>query len=140
METVHNGPLIKRLNDSLKKRSNNSLRGSDLTMVQLLVLLELQQSDGQQLSMKALERRFGVAQSTIAGIIARLEQKKFVSSSGDPADRRVKLVSLTELGRACCAESADEMELAEQDIVRGFSEEEKSLFNDLLIRAVENVK
>lgn len=108
-------------------------------MMQISVLMELQKAE-QQLSMKELERKFCVAQSTAAGIVSRLEQKGFVESFGDAADKRVKLVHITPAGEACCREAAGYMEQAEQTLLQGFSEEEKTMFNLLLTRAAENMR
>ena len=48
--------------------------------------MELQEAEQKQRSMKELERKFCVAQSTVAGIISRLEQKGFVEAFGDASD------------------------------------------------------
>ena len=60
------GQLIKLLHDRLEKQANNTLRGKDLTMMQISVLMELQKAEQKQRSMKELERKFCVAQSTVA--------------------------------------------------------------------------
>lgn len=138
--TLPSGQLIKLLHDRLEKQANNTLRAQDLTMMQISVLMELQKTEPKQLSMKELERRFCIAQSTVAGIISRLEQKGFVEAFGDAADKRVKLVHITPAGEACCKEAAGYMEQAEQTLLRGFSEEEKTMFNLLLARAAENMR
>ena len=78
---IPSGQLIKLLHDRLEKQANNTLRGKDLTMMQISVLMELQEAEQKQRSMKELERKFCVAQSTVAGIISRLEQKGFVERS-----------------------------------------------------------
>ena len=137
--SLPSGQLIKLLHDRLEKQANNTLRAQDLTMMQISVLMELQKAE-QQLSMKELERKFCIAQSTVAGIISRLEQKGFVESFGDAADKRVKLVHITPAGEACCREAAGYMEQAEQTLLQGFSEEEKTMFNLLLTRAAENMR
>ena len=134
------GQLIKLLHDRLEKQANNTLRAQDLTMMQISVLMELQKTEQKQLSMKELERKFCIAQSTVAGIISRLEQKGFVEAFGDAADKRVKLVHITPAGEACCREAAGYMEQAEQILLQGFSEEEKTMFNLLLTRAAENMR
>ena len=43
-------------------------------------------------------------------------------------------------GEACCREAAGYMAEAEQMLLKGFSEDEKALFNQLLARAAENMK
>ena len=138
--SLPSGQLIKLLHDRLEKQANNTLRAQDLTMMQISVLMELQKTELKQLSMKELERRFCIAQSTVAGIISRLEQKGFVEAFGDAADKRVKLVHITPAGEACCKEAAGYMEQAEQALLRGFSEDEKTTFNLLLARAAENMR
>lgn len=85
---IPSGQLIKLLHDRLEKQANNTLRGKDLTMMQISVLMELQKAEQKQRSMKELERKFCVAQSTVAGIISRLEQKGFVEAFGDASDKR----------------------------------------------------
>lgn len=139
-EYIPSAALIKQIHDRLEKRANNSLRGQELTMMQVSVLLVLDEAEGQQLSMKALERRFGVAQSTVAGIVSRLEQKGFVEARTDADDRRVKLVHITRTGEGCCAEAARRMDEAEEALLRGFSPEERVLLSRLLTRIVSNLE
>ena len=139
-EYIPNGFLIKQIHDRLEKQANNTLRGKDLTMMQISVLMELQEAEQKQRSMKELERKFCVAQSTVAGIISRLEQKGFVEAFGDPSDKRIKLVHITPDGEACCREAAGYTAEAEQMLLHGFSEDEKAIFNQLLARAAENMK
>ena len=140
MEHTPNGLLIKQIHDRLEKQSNNALRAKDLTMMQVSVLLALQKTAGQQLSMKELERYFGVAQSTVAGIVSRLEQKGLVEAIGDAADKRIKLVHLTSNGELCCAEAACSMEEAEANLLKGFSSDERKVLNHLLARVADNLK
>lgn len=132
--------LIKQIHDRLEKKANNSLRSQELTMMQVSTLLALHDAQAQQLSMKELERHFGVAQSTVAGIVSRLEQKGLVEALSDAEDKRVKLVHITRAGEKCCTEAAGRMDEAEEALLRGFSEEEKAVLNHLLTRAVNNLK
>ena len=140
MEHTPNGLLIKQIHDRLEKQSNNALRAKDLTMMQVSVLLALQKTAEQQLSMKELERYFGVAQSTVAGIVSRLGQKGLVEAIGDAADKRIKLVHLTSAGELCCAEAACSMEEAEENLLRGLSSDERKVLNRLLTKVADNLK
>lgn len=139
-EYTPSASLIKQIHDRLEKRANNSLRSQELTMMQVSVLLVLNAADAQQLSMKALERHFGVAQSTVAGIVSRLEQKGFVEARVDADDRRVKLVHITRAGESCCTEAAGHMDEAEEALLHGFSPQERALLNRLLTRIVSNLE
>lgn len=135
-----NGLLFKQIHDRLEKNSNNALRSQDLTMMQVSVLMALHEAAEQRLSMKELERHFGVAQSTVAGIISRLEQKGLVEALSDAEDKRVKLVHITRAGENCCTEAACHMEEAESLLLRGFSKEEQTLLNYFLTRIVNNLE
>lgn len=97
-EYTHNGLLFKQIHDRLEKQSNNALRAKGLTMMQVSMLMALQKAPEQRSIMKELERYFGVAQSTIAGVVSRLEQKGFVEAFGDAADKRIKVVHITPAG------------------------------------------
>lgn len=134
------GFCIKQIHDRLEKQANNAMRSSDLTMMQVSVLLALQESGEKQMSMKELEKSFGIAQSTVAGIVSRLEQKGFVEALGDAADKRVKRVHITAAGEKCCAESACHKEEAEKRLLKDFSEEERKVLHALLEKAARNLE
>lgn len=134
------GFCIKQIHDRLEKQANNAMRSSDLTMMQVSVLLALQESGEKQMSMKELEKSFGIAQSTVAGIVSRLEQKGFVEALGDAADKRVKRVHITAAGEKCCAESAYHKEEAEKRLLKDFSEEERRVLHALLEKAARNLE
>lgn len=140
MEHVTNGLLFKQIHDSLEKRANHQLRPKDLTMMQVAVLMTLRESPEKQLSMKEIERHFQVAQSTVAGIVARLQKKGFVEASGDNSDKRIKLVQITTEGENCCKEAEIHMREAEELLMYGFTEEEKTMLHVLLTKVARNVR
>ena len=72
------GQLIKQINTELEKNINNALRGDDLTVAQVSMLLMLYDMPDRKLSLKELESALCLAQSTVAGIASRLEQKGFL--------------------------------------------------------------
>lgn len=138
-EYIPNGLLIKQIHNRIEKQANNALRAEDLTMMQISVLMALQKNENHQLSMKELEHYFSVAQSTVAGIVSRLEQKGFVEALGDNTDKRIKLVHITPDGEICCKEAAYKMDEAEETMFKGFSPEEETMLNQLLRRIVNNL-
>lgn len=52
----------------------------------------------------ALAERLGIEAMTLSGLVDRLEAKGFVERNPDPADRRAKLVTLTEAGSKVVAQ------------------------------------
>lgn len=126
------GKLIKQIHDELRKNANNAMRSLDMTMAQLDALAELDSAPEKQRSLKELEQRLHVAQSTAAGTIARLEQKGFVESFGDAADRRIKLARITPAGMDCANSARQGMLEAEAHLLSGLTETERDIFYTLL--------
>lgn len=126
------GKLIKQISDEMRKNANNAMRSQDMTMSQLGALLELSSAPEKQRSLKELEQSLHVAQSTVVGIIRRLEQKGFVESFGDSSDRRVKLVRITPAGFSCIAYAEQDMVQAEQKLLSALTETEREIFYVLL--------
>lgn len=126
------GALIKQIHDELEKNANNAMREQDITMTQCVTLVALHTAAEQQLSLKELERLLHVAQSTAAGIVTRLEQKGLVVSFGSPEDRRIKLVRLTLAGVERCRMAEQNMLQAEEKLLSGLTETERSIFLSLL--------
>ena len=87
-----------------------------------------------QRPLKELEQILHVAQSTAAGIIARLEQKGFVEGFGDAEDQRVKLVRITPAGVACVQAALNCRFDAEKQILSALTETEQDIFYPLLKR------
>ena len=132
--------LLKQINDSLERQANNLLREDDLTIMQVAVLIELDQTDKKTLSLKELEHRFGVAQPTMLGIVRRLTQKKLVETLGSPEDRRIKLVHLTGQGLLKCSAGYDHMESAEGSLMKALDEAEAAEFRRLLIKIKDSLQ
>lgn len=126
------GKLIKQIHDELRKNANNAMRSLDMTMAQLDALAELDSAPQKQRSLKEMEQRLHVAQSTAAGTIARLEKKGFVESFGDAADRRIKLVRITPAGSDCVNSARQGMLEAETRLLSGLTETERDIFFTLL--------
>lgn len=134
------GALFKQIHDSLEKQANNYLRPQGLTVVQMRVLVELNLTPEKQMTLKEMERRLHVAQSTAAGIVARLEQKGFVESFGDAADRRIKLLRITPEGEDCCRRAEQSMAETEAMLLHGVTESEYAVLMDLLKRIAQNLE
>lgn len=134
------GMMIKQLHDCLEKETNNTLRSQDLTMAQVGALIELRNAEEKQFPLKELERRLHVAQSTAAGIVVRLEQKGFIESFGDAADRRIKMVRMTPKGESCCRSADENMEQAEQKLLHTLTAAEKVLLLELLGKVCDGMQ
>jgi len=134
------GMLIKQIHDGLEKNANNALREDNITMAQIGTLIELSNAYQHELTLKELEKRLHVAQPTAAGIVSRLEDKGLVEGFTSKEDKRIKIVRITDSGSNCCVRADTKMHQAEEQLLNGFSEEEKNKFNIYLERVLNNIK
>lgn len=134
------GALLKKINDELEKNANNALRTRDLTFSQLGALLELRAAAEGRLTLKELERKLHVAQSTAAGIVSRLERKGLAESFGGAEDRRIKIVQLTPKGMEQIQEADQHRMQAEERLLSGLTETERGIFYSLLKKVCDSLQ
>lgn len=134
------GWFIKSIDNALEKEANQNLQALNLTMQQNRVLIQLAHAEDHTLSLKSLEERFGAAQSTVAGLVSRLEKKGLIEAVTDPADRRVKLARLTEEGMQLYAQSRQKVVDSEERLTSLLSPEEKEMLLSCLKKVYETVK
>ena len=134
------GLLLKQIHDELEKNANNALRSQDLTITQLSALEKLFQAPDGQMSLKDLEKKLHVAQSTTAGIISRLERKDLVHALADPEDRRVKLLQITDEGVERVRRSMAHRLEVEERLLSGLTETEQSIFCTLLKKVRDSLQ
>ena len=134
------GWYIKRIDNALEKEANQNLQALNVTMQQNHALVMLVHAKGHTLSLKELEERFCAAQSTVAGLVSRLEKKGLVEAVPNPADKRIKLVRLTEAGQRLCAISRQNVVESEARLTSLLSPEEREAFLACLQKVYEAVK
>lgn len=134
------GFYIKRIDNALEKEANANLQALNLTMQQNRVLIQLAHAPENTLSLKTLEEHFGAAQSTVAGLVSRLEKKSLVEPVSAPADKRVKLVRLTEEGQRLHAISRQNVVDSEERLTALLSPEEKETLLVCLKKVYEAVR
>lgn len=103
-------------------------------MSQAKTLSVLSKHPERQVTLKNLEKELDLAQSVTAGMIVRLEQKKYVESFGDSADKRIKIVRITPLGEQKYQASKKILAELENEVLADLTDDEKRQFKDLLIK------
>lgn len=124
--------LIKQLETYIGRRINNEMKELDTTMTQARALSILLNCPDQQASLKDLEKKLELSQSVTAGIIKRLEQRRYIESFGHSGDKRIKIVKITPLGEQQCRSSDKILHRVEQEVFSCLSESEIALLQDLL--------
>jgi DNA-binding MarR family transcriptional regulator len=107
------------------------MRAFDLTPPQAISLRKL--LDG-PMPMGAVAEVLSCDASTLTGIADRLEERHLIQRQVDPADRRVKLLALTDEGRQL-VESIDGPFTIEIPGIAALSDQERSELTQLLLRA-----
>ena len=126
------GALIKHIHCAMQKNANNELRDADLTFAQIHLLFTLRDQPEGCCSLKELERKMKVAQSTTAGLVKRSGEKGFVECYGDSEDRRAKFARITNKGLDICRETEEKIRLSEERLVKHLNEDEKDMLVYLL--------
>ena len=88
---------------------------------------------------KDVEEVFRLSHPTVSGLLSRLEKKGFVEMRTDEKDRRCKRIYVLEKGIHCQKRMRSIIHGMEQQLVSGFSEEEKAQFAEFLDRAIANM-
>lgn len=134
------GELIKRLSTIYEKRANCDMKARDVTFTQMMMLTALDEAPEKTRTLKSVEHQFGVAQSTAAGIVARLEKKGLIRALADPADRRIKILQLTEAGQALCAGSRADLEAFDRRMLACLEPAERDQLLQLMTRVCRDVQ
>ncbi len=91
-----------------------------------------QPPSGPAIDQRTLARLIGFDTSTIAGVIDRLEARGLLRREASPADRRVRLLALTEEGRAMLAKVVPGMQRAQERMLAPLPPTERAEFMRML--------
>jgi DNA-binding MarR family transcriptional regulator len=101
-----------------------------VTPVQYAALQSVSNTPG--IDQRTLARGIGFDTSTIAGVIDRLEARGLVLRSASPDDKRVRLLSLTDEGRALLAAVLPVMRRAQERMLAPLPKAERAEFMRML--------
>lgn len=132
------GHFIRILHSCTDQKITAALASMELTAAQGPILGFLERSE-RPLCARDIEEEFHLSHPTVSGLLARLEKKGFIEFCPDPEDRRCKRIYILEKGRQCNETMHRVIESNEARMVQGFTEEEKKLFSELLLRAIRNM-
>ena len=120
------GEIVARFNDEYERAAGQH----QLTAVQAKTLALL---DYRPLPMRRIAEFMHCDPSNVTGIVDRLAARDLVSREADPADRRVKHITLTGRGAEVVADLRGSMSFAAQPLA-GLGADERTALRDLLVR------
>lgn len=124
-----------------KEKMDKELGGVELTGTQVQVMLYILQCNVRSkiVTAKDLETYFQVKNSTISGILKRLERKELIERIEDENDRRNKQIRIKGNFMDLCGNIDERVKHETEKMFRGFSVEElKELFR-LLTKLLHNI-
>ena len=133
------GVLIKHIQIQISKSLNHRLEQMNLTGSQAHVLVFLMHRTGQRTTLRDLEEYLHQSHVTITGLVQRLVQKGFVEAQVDERDRRCRLLTLTPKATGTLKVIHAHLQCTEEQLVQGFTPEERELLQQLLLKAVQNM-
>lgn len=137
MEEFKLTKTMKHIITNIEKNINNKLKEKDLSFSQSIILVKINESKSGELPLKELEKKFAVAQSTIFGVISRLEKKGLVQTY--LLENKTKVARITEEGKMLIEFIVDAIHTTENNTFKGFTEIEISMFIELLKKAESNL-
>ena len=134
----HFGVLFGYCDHQVQKVMGQMLRQYDVSPMQCRTLLFLHDAQD-EVNQKTLERHLMIKPSTVNGIVDRLEEKELVRRTVSEADGRCRILALTDAGRRFRDDFENVLLQMNKRLEQGFSEEEKRVFTDFLLRAARNL-
>lgn len=132
------GVYFKLINDKLRTQANADLKAHSLTMTQSRVLRFLSDIGGEA-TQKEIEEFLSVAHPTVVGIVSRLEQNGFITFHPDSADKRNKVVVLTEKAVQVDREMKEIIRRQDEKLFASLSKEQVKELTFLLQTIYENL-
>ncbi|MGN1014163.1 MAG: MarR family winged helix-turn-helix transcriptional regulator [Butyricicoccus sp.] len=133
------GYLIKNINDKLKVKADAELKRYNLTLTQSRVFAFLS-SRGGKATQKEIEVFLEVSHPTVVGIVSRMEHNGHVVTWMDKADKRNKIVQLTDEARATGIDMEQNVLENEKKMLASLSEEDIEHLKRMLMVIYTNLE
>lgn len=104
--------------------------GTKITPAQTGILALLLEKNGR--TMTELSHALSIDNSTITGLVDRLEKSGFLERRPKPEDRRISLIFITPAGDRETQKAIRTLHQVNEEIQSGFSEEEMLIFKNIL--------
>lgn len=129
------GHNIRRLQQIAVAIFLQETEASGITPVQYAALQAVANQPG--IDQRTLARSIGFDTSTIAGVVDRLEARALMQRNASPADRRVRLLTVTPAGLTLLDEVRPGMLLAQQRMLAPLTEADRERFMHMLRTLVQ---
>lgn len=139
MDSNNIGSLVRVVHKEFEKLHREKALSMGLTSPQLFALNYLLKHQDQEICQRDIEHNFDLSHATVSGLISRLVNKGFVECEISAVDKRYKRIIITEKAKQCDTEMRLYIQNYEDQLTKGFSEDEKKLLRNFLLRMLENM-
>lgn len=133
------GIYIKKLNIAFENKCNKELKPYNIPLTQFKILKYLLNNRDREINQKDLEKHFSSTNPTITGVLNRLEAKDYIKRVVSENDARFRKIELCEKAILLNEEFINVAETFENDLIKGFSEEEKKVALTLFQKMLDNL-
>ncbi len=130
------GYLLKVINDKMRSRSDADLKSHNLTMTQSRVMAYVSSRGGKS-TQKEIEKFLQVSHPTVVGIVSRMEQGGYLTTTMVGRD---KYVSLTHKAMSVWEDMHSNIKKCEARLVKGLSGQEIAELRKTLLVIYNNLK
>lgn len=138
-DAYRTGHNIIQLANSLTRLANQKMRDTGLTASQSEAMRYILKHSDEQLTAVELMEQLDLSQSTVAGLIKRLEAKQLICRHTDEQDARRSLIMPTKHGQALHSALRRIAAHTEHELLQGMTDVEIREFNRLLELAQANI-
>ncbi len=128
--------LIKKSALIFDKYANQLLTSYQLTNSQFRVLMILYKAPSCTVRQVDIEEAFSMTNPTVTGLIQNLEKRNFVKRVVNPADKRSKLLVLSEYAESKRDEFITLADSLEKEMTVGLSETEVEILSEMLKKVI----
>ena len=121
----------------LRRLFDERVRGLGITGPQARLLLSLERNPGENQAFYA--ERLEIEPITLTRIADRLEDAGWIERQSDPADRRARILHLTDKSRGIVTALRASVEALFDDMLHGFDAAERASFAGMLDRIAANL-
>lgn len=127
---------MKKIVFYMKKSLDNNLKEYNLTTVQLLILMYLNENSDKEIIQKNIREHLSLKHSTVIEIIKKLELKKFVNKDTN----HKSVLTITKEGKKLLNKIGAKKGFIENKLLDGFSLDEINILSEQLDRMYKNIQ
>ena len=128
--------LMQTINRNMKRCVEKKVAGTGVFRSQHKLLMTL--GNHQDCSQTELAEKLEISPAAVAVSLKKLEKSGYISRQCDSRDNRVNQIVITEKGQDMIHRSVEYFQDIDENMLKGFSEQELQELNGLLVRMLQN--